>query len=148
MNPETRHRPKWQIDQVLDSLIGENVRVAAESFAPTRWNSEFPTAFISTRELVLPDNTRADGLPLYFEGRLRRYVRQIAVVYVDLDPLAATAESAEGVICFRRAMAVILRGPAVVKLAVPFRVEKIPSETVNYWEDLQMSRAQFRLPLP
>ena len=147
MSAEIIHRPKWPIDQILGSLIGDNVRVAAESFSPTRWNGEVPRLFLSSRELVLPDNSRADGLPLYFEGKLRRFVRQIGVVYVELESIAFPEQSAEGVVYFRGKAAVILRGPAVVKLAFPFRVERLPAQEDNYWSDLHLPCVQFELPL-
>ena len=147
MNPQTLQRPPWPIDRLLDALVGHNVRVAAESFSPVRWNGELPHHLVSTHELVLPDNSHAQGLPLYFEGRLRRYVRQISTVYVELAPLASLEDAAEGKVFFRGAIATILQGPAVVKLAFPFRVEQLPPNPDNYLEDLRVPRVQFNLPL-
>lgn len=147
MKAETLQRPQWAIDHLLDRFTGENVRVAAEAFSPTRWNAEFPRRFVSRRELILPDNSDARGLPLYFEGRLRRFTREIGVVYVELESPAPAVEALEGTLNFRGKIAVILRGPAVVQLSFPFQVEKLPAEAANYWADLQLPRAQFQLPL-
>jgi hypothetical protein len=121
--------------------------VAAEAFSPARWNGELPQRFISPRELLLPDDTAVAGLPLYFEGRLQHFVRQIGVVHVFLEPPASAESLADGLVYFRGATAVILRGPAVVKLAYPFHVEKLPADEDNYWRDLRGARVQFKLPL-
>lgn len=147
MSSEISHRPAWPIDRVLGALVGQHVRVAAESFSPAGKNGQRPHVFVSPRQLVLPDNTSAAGLPLYFEGRLRQFVREVGVVHVELDSPASADESVEGFTYFRGATAVILRGPAIVKLAFPFQVEKLPCEADNYWEDLRLPRAQFKLPL-
>jgi len=53
--------------------------------------------------------------------------------------------AAEGTVLLPGVSAVLLRGPAIVRLAFPFRVEPLPAE-VNYWEDLRFPTAQFRLP--
>ena len=55
--------------------------------------------------------------------------------------------TADGMVRFRGAMAVLLRGPATVRLAFPFRVEVLPTDPFNYWEDLRVSCAQFLIPL-
>jgi len=138
-------RPQWTIDLRLKRLLGQEVRVAAESFFPIRWNGEVLPAAIPVRDLILPDNTQPGLLPVFFEGRLRRFERRIGVVFVTLD--APVAErSAEGMLFLRGMAAVLLRGPAVVQLAVPFRVERLPDDEANYWEDLRFPTAQFRLP--
>ena len=93
----------------------------------------------------MPDNTRPGLLPVFFEGRLCRFERRIGVVFVTLDAPVAAERSAEGMLFLRGMAAVILRGPAVVQLAVPFWVERLPDEA-NYWEDLRFPTAQFRLP--
>ena len=141
------HRPQWAIDRVLEELRGENVRVAAAAFSPTGWTNENPRRFISPRDLILPDNTLAAGLPLYFEGRLQDFVREIGVVHVHLESPVSAEPLAEGVVCFRGTQAVVLRGPASVRLAYPFHVEKLPPDDANYWRDLQFARVQFKLPL-
>ena len=146
MNTEIQ-RPQWEIDRILESLQGQNIRVAAESFSPARWNGEPPHHFITPREFVLPDNTNAGGLPLYVEGRLREFNRQIGVVYVDLEMPALAMKSAQGTVSFRGNIAVILRGPAVVKLAFPFQIEKLPADDPNYWRDMRLPQVQFELPL-
>lgn len=147
MNSPANHRPAWPIDLLLEGLLGQNIRVGAESFSPAVNNGHLPRLFVGPRQLVLPDNTSAAGLPLYFEGRLARFVREIGVVHVELGSPAASTESVEGFTYFRGSTAVILRGPALVKLAFPFHVEKLPGEAENYWEDLRMPHAQFKLPL-
>lgn len=144
---EISQRQVWHIDQVLGALVGQDVRVAADSFCPAPKNGTAPRHFVSPRELVLADNTSARGLPLYFEGKLKRFRREIGVVHVELEPPASTTESVEGSTCFRGGIAVILRGPAIVRLAFPFRVEKLPRGADNYWEDIRLPRAQFKLAL-
>ena len=96
MESEVIHRPKWEVDRVLERLIGAEVRVAAEAFTPVRWNGELPGALIPVRELILPDNRQAGSLPVYFEGRLQLAVRRIAVVYVGLEAPASLEASARG----------------------------------------------------
>ena len=138
-------RPQWPIDLRLERFLGPEVRVAAESFFPIRWNGEVLSAAIRVRDLILPDNTQPGLLPVFFEGRLRRFERRIGVVFATLD--APVAErSAEGMLFLRGMAAVLLRGPAVVQLAVPFRVERLADHEANYWEDLRFPTAQFRLP--
>jgi hypothetical protein len=41
---------------------------------------------------------------------------------------------------------VSLRGPAVVELAWPFQVERLPADPGSYWRDLRLPRAQFEFP--
>jgi hypothetical protein len=137
MESELVRRPKWEIDRILGQLLGQDIRVAAESFSPFGWNGQTPIRLIPTRELVLPDNSRAQGLPLYCEGRLERFVRQVGVVHVALAASSPLKNSVEGVFLFRGKTAVILRDPVVVKLAFPFRVEKVPLDPGNCWRDLQ-----------
>ena len=43
-------------------------------------------------------------------------------------------------------MAVLLRGPALVQLAFPFQVERLPADEENYWRDVRIPRAQFEFP--
>jgi len=142
-----QHRRTWEIDEVLEKLRDENVRVAAESFSPGRGNAATPQHVFTARDLILPDGSAAAGLPLFFEGRLQGFVREIGVVWVHLDSLAAAESSAQGIFCFRGQTAVMLRGPAVVRLAHPFHVEKLPADEINYWEDLRCARVQFKLAL-
>ena len=146
MTPELRQRPEWQIDRLLDSLIGKPVRVAADTFSPEPWNGQEPKWWVATRQLILPDNSRPAGLPVYFEGRLQQFTRQIGVVYVVLDAPGLPEPSAEGIIFYRGSSVVVLRGPATVKLAYPFQVEKLPEDAANYWKDLQVPRVQFEFP--
>jgi len=96
--------------------------------------------------LLLPDNSQARDLPVFFEGRLVRYERKIGVVTVHLDSPVLPDGSSEGTANFRGRLAVILRGPAVVELAFPFRVEPLPAEPGNYWRDLRAPQAQFEFP--
>ena len=143
---EPPDRPQWNIDRRLQALIGRDVRVAAESFAPVRWNGEALPHFVHVRDLILPDQSQPRGLPVFFEGCLRQFERRIAVVYVGLEACRTTERPAEGILAFRGRAAVILHGPATVVLAFPFRVEPLPNEAHNYWEDLRLPTAQFRLP--
>lgn len=139
-------RPKWAIDLVLGGLIGQNVRVAAQAFSPVRWNGTSVAPVTPVETLLLPDNTSPSGLPVFFEGQLQQFERRIAVVFVGLEAIVLDETAAEGVVCFRGKTAVVLRGPAVVQLAFPFRVERLPAETSNYWRDLRFARAQLELP--
>lgn len=66
---------------------------------------------------------------------------------MDLETPALAVESAEGMVSFRGNISVILRGPAVVKLAFPFQVEQLPADDPNYWRDMRLPLVQFELPL-
>ena len=146
MNTQLNHRPQWDVDRMLERLRGENVRVAAKSFAPPAHPGIAPLRFIPVRDLFLPDNSQPAGRPVFFEGRLVEFERQIGVVWVRLDAPRAVETAPEGEVCFRGQAAVILRGPAVVELAAPFHVERLPTAPENYWRDLRGPRAQFELP--
>jgi hypothetical protein len=139
-------RPQWDIDRRLERLIGQEVRVAGESFVPVCWNGQVRQSFIHVRDLILPDNTKPGVLPVFFEGRLCRFERRIGVVCVALDLPRVMGRAAEGTVLVRGIPAVLLRGPAIVRLAFPFRVEPLPADEANYWEDLRLPTAQFRLP--
>lgn len=143
MNTLLNHRSKRDIDRRLERLLGQDVRVAAKSFLPPSRPGSAPLRFIPVRDLYLPDNSQPAGLPVFFEGRLQQFERQIGVVLVCLDAPASLAASSEGAVFFRGKAAVILRGPAVLELAFPFHVEKLPTEPDNYWRDLRAPRAQF-----
>ena len=146
MNPPLNHRPPWEVDRRLERLRGENVRVAAKSFSPSPCHGHAPLRFLPVRDLYLPDNSQPAGRPVFFEGRLLEFERQIGVVFVQLDAPTACAASAQGAVLFRGQAAVILRGPAVVELAFPFQIERLPSDSDNYWRDLRLPRAQFEFP--
>src|SRR5437867_10873109 len=141
------HRPRWEIDTILEGLVGEDVRVAAAAFAPPMPNGKSRGSFIPANKLILPDNSSAEGLPVYFEGRLWMFARQIGVVHALLGPPVNPDKSVDGIICFRGNTAVILRGPATVELAFPFKIERLPRDGGNYWNDLQFPNAQFILPI-
>ncbi len=148
MKTERTSRPLWEIDRRLHALIGAEMRVAAKSFAPVTRNEERPRHFVSVRNLYLPDNSQPAGRPVFFEGRLRCFERQIGVVFVWLDAPTAPDQTAEGAVCFRGQAAILVRGPALVTLANPFWVEPLPADPVNYWRDLQLPTAQFEFPFP
>ena len=135
-------RRRWKIDDLLDGLRGQSIRVAAEAFAPIGENGPSPR-LIRTNDLVLPDNTRTDGLPVFFEGVLLEVTRQIGVVHVRLGPPGDPQTSTEGCVQFRGRIAVILRGPAIVRLAIPFHAERVPLCVSNYWQDIHLPHAQF-----
>jgi hypothetical protein len=132
-----------EIDRRLQSLLGSNVRVFVDYFSPPHWNGELDHV-ISTRSLVLPDNSQPAVLPVFFEGRLVDFQRQIGVVYAWLEPLCLSDDPAEGIMHFLGKTAVILKAPAAVRLAVPHFLEKLPQDPDNYWRDLQEAHAQFR----
>ncbi|MGE4181637.1 MAG: hypothetical protein AB7J34_17585 [Limisphaerales bacterium] len=140
-------RPHWEIDRLLARLVGRMIRVGAEWFSPVRWDGRSLPEFVRVADLILPDNSRPGPLPAFFEGRLRQFDRRIGVVFVTLDAPNLAGPTADGVIQFRGANAVVLRGPATVRLTFPFRVEQLPINPVNYWEDLRAFRAQLQLPL-
>lgn len=100
------------------------------------------------RELFLPDNSRPDGLPVFFEGQLWQFERQIGIVFVCLGPPASQATATDGAVCFRSKIAVILRGPAIIEMAFPFQVERLSADPENYWRDLRRPRAQLEFPFP
>ena len=143
MNPPLNHRPPWEVDRRLERLRGENVRVAAKYFSPSPRHGHAPLRLLPVRDLYLPDNSLPAGRPVFFEGRLLEFERQIGVVSVQLDAPTAFAASAQGAVLFRGQAAVILRGPAVLELAFPFHIERLPSDPDNYWRDLRLPRAQF-----
>lgn len=146
MTPELVQRPQWEIDKVLEALIGQNIRVAARSFTPTRPQEAGPIQFALVRHLYLPDNSQPGSLPVYFEGVLRQFERRVAVVYVCLGSRTTSERVPDGPIHFRGKIAVIVQGPALIELAYPFRIERLPGDAVNYWADLRFPTAQFRLP--
>jgi hypothetical protein len=146
MNNELTSRPTWAIDRLLESLLGADIRVSAKAFVPSGWNGQLPTRFRLVRDLYLPDNSQPVGLPVFFEGRLQRFERQISVVFVGLESPAAPKRATEGTVYFRGTTAVILHGPAVVELTFPFLVEKVPPDSDNYWRDLRFPGTQFELP--
>jgi hypothetical protein len=139
-------RPQWEIDYRLTRLLGEGVRVAAKSFSPVQQFGGRPLRFIPVKDLYLPDNSQTAGAVVFFEGRLQRHERQIGVVRVWLDAFAYPETACEGSIYFRGRTAVILFGPAVVELAFPFHVERLPGDAFNYWTDLREPCAQFCFP--
>ena len=146
MEAGSDQRPQWQTDRVLDALIGQDIRVAGRSFVPTREGVQEPQRLIPARDLFLPDNRQPAGTPVYFEGRLRQFERRIGVVFVLLDSTASPARVSDGFVSFRGKTAVILGGPAMVELAYPFHVERLPGDASNYWRDLHVPQAQFEFP--
>ena len=148
MNTQMNHRPKWAIDRWLERLLGAEVRAAAKSFSLASCHDAAPLRFIPVRDLYLPDNSQPAGLPVFFEGRLLEFERQIGVVFVRLDAPALATDSPDGTVFFRGKAAVILRGPAALELAFPFHVEKLPNDPDNYWRDLHAPQAQFEFSSP
>jgi hypothetical protein len=67
-------------------------------------------------------------------------------VVVRIESLHPSDKASEGTVLFRGRTAVILHGPALVELAFPFVVEKLPQHPDNYWHDLRTPRVQFELP--
>jgi len=146
MSTELSQRPQWAIDRRLDSLIGADVRVAARAFSPVPWTGRKPPRMLPVRDLFLPDNSQPAGRPVFFEGRLRHFERQIGVVLLGMAAPASPNWTTEGHVFFRGTTVVILRGPAVVELAFPFHVEQLPGDAENYWRDLWMPSVQFVFP--
>lgn len=147
MEPETKQRPRWEIDRLLGRLVGEDVRVAARSFAPYRATIARPIRFMPVGDLFLPDNSQPRGVPVFFEGRLDQYERHVGVIHAHLEAPALSETAADGLVSFRGNLAVILRGPAMVELSFPFQVERLPADGENYWRDLRVPRVQFEFRL-
>ena len=145
--PVALHRPKWDIERILEKLIGQEIRVAAKAFSPPPGHHEHAPGLIPVRTLILPDNTQPSGVPVYFEGILKGFVRQIGVVFVHLESLVSQDTAADGTVPFRGKIAVIVRGPAVVQLASPFQVERLPADPNNYWRDVSFPQVQFEFPI-
>ena len=137
---EIAAKPAWEIDRILQSLVGAQIRVGAEAFAPFAQGRAIQERLTSASQLILPDNTPVDGQPVFFEGRLEQFSRQIGLVRVQLGP--AERFGAQGMIFFRGQSVAILPGPAVVQLSVPFHIERLPTSEENYWRDLRFPRAQ------
>lgn len=146
-NDATASRPQWEIDRLLARLVGRAIRVEAEWFSPVRWDGRSLPGFVRVADLILPDNSQPGPSPVFFEGRLWQFDRRIGVVFVTLDALDIPVSTADGLVQFRGTAAVVLQGPATVRLSFPFRVEPLPTDPVNYWEDLRGFRAQLQLPL-
>lgn len=136
-------RKNWAIDERLMTLVGCPVRVRAERFAPKGWNREA----IHLRDLILPDGSDINGEPVFVEGTLCEFTRQVGVVFVSLDALPF-AGGAEGRVLFRGRPAVILRAPARVQLHPSQFVEKLPANEEVYWSHLTTRDGQMGLPLP
>lgn len=139
------HRPTWTIDRLLDQYRSQSVRVAATAFSPVR--SDGVRLWTPVRNFLLPDNTAAAGLPVFFEGCLLHHERHIGLVSVVLGTPNDSYRSAEGVVLFRGSTAVVVRGPALVRMAYPFVVERLPQDSDNYWRDLRHVHAQLEMPL-
>lgn len=139
-------KPQWEIDRLLARLVGRPIRVAAEWFSAVQWDGRSMPEFVRVADLILPDHSRSGPLPVFFEGRLRQFDRRIGVVFVTLNAPSLPERTADGLVQFRGAAAVVLRGPATVRLSFPFRVEPLPIDPDNYWDDLRVSCAQFGLP--
>ncbi|MCP5524076.1 MAG: hypothetical protein H7A46_21270 [Verrucomicrobiales bacterium] len=140
-------RPTWPIDHLLTGLQGRSVRVAAEAFVPRGDHVPALALLIPTARLILPDGSTPDGRAVYFEGLLEGHVRRIGIVDVVLGEPPATDDCADGITAFRGSTAVILPGPAIVRLAYPFVIEPIPGDPINYWRDFTRHGVQFELPL-
>ncbi len=147
MSPETSQRPQWQIDRILEGLTGRDVRALARAFSPPGPSKGSALKLIGARSLFLPDNSQAESLPVFFEGKLLGFERCIGVVRLELGPPQLAESAGDGMVPFRGSAAVIVRGPALVELAYPFQVEPIPETPDNYWRDLRLPLAQLELPL-
>ncbi len=148
MSTGPTNRPRWHIDLVLEELMGADIRVAARAFSPQRWTDGELPRLMPVRQLILPDNSPTGALPVFFEGRLQRFERQIGVVVVALESPSSSDRVSEELNFFRGSTSVILQGPVVVELAFPFQVERLPAHPENYWRDLRMPRVQFEFPFP
>lgn len=148
MEPSQPERPEWRIDRLLNTFVGCDVRVAARAFAPGLPADGREIRFMSVADLFLPDNSQPGSAPVFFEGRLRSFERRVGVVFVVLETSSNRESAPEGWVLLRGKLAVFLHAPAVVELAFPFRVERLPPEPENYWRDLRLPCAQFEFPFP
>jgi hypothetical protein len=142
METQMSERRDWAIDERLTTLVGCPVRVRAERFSPKGWSREA----IHLRDLILPEGSRVHREPVFVEGTLREFTRQVGVVLVSLDALLF-AGGAEGRVVFRGRTAVILRAPATVELHPSHFVEKLPANEEVYWSHLAALDGQMELPL-
>ena len=148
MNMELPTRSTWPIDRLLESCLGAEIRILAKAFAPSPWNGRLPTGFRLVGDLYLPDNSQPGDLPVFFEGRLQCYERQIGVVFVGLESPSLPKRSPEGRVFLRGSSVVIIKGPAVVELAFPFQVERLHPDPSNYLRDRRHLGARFDPPSP
>lgn len=148
MEPSQPERPLWRIDRLLSTFVGCDVRVAARAFAPGLPVDGRQNRFISVADLFLPDNSQPGSAPVFFEGRLCSFERRVGVVFVVLETPSNRELAPEGWVLLRGKLAVLLHAPAVVELASPFRVERLPADSANYWRDVRSPRAQFEFELP
>jgi hypothetical protein len=143
MKTEPMQRPKWDVDRRLEANVGQDVRVAAAAFRLINHLGAPGPRWISIKELILPDNREVADLPVFFEGKLESFIREAAIVTDQLGNPRCPRSPANGTVHFRGGCAAVLQGPAQVQLAYPFSVEKLPSDSDNYWEDLRRPMAQF-----
>lgn len=140
------HRPQWEIDKRLESLLDKNIRVRAHAFCPPHWNGEM-SQVIEASALLLPDNTTVGDGELYLEGRLLAFRREVAIVFVFLGRPDAAGDTANGRMVYRGKAAIILPGPATVQLHQDQFIEMIPTDGRLYWSHLGATGPQFNLPL-
>src|ERR1022692_4216484 len=101
MSPATSQRPQWEIDRTLDGLTGRNIRALARAFSPLNPNNEGTLGLVGTRTLFLPDNSRPEPLPVFFEGKLLGFERRIGVVQLRLGPPELVESAGDGIVPFR-----------------------------------------------
>jgi hypothetical protein len=77
MKQEMPQRPTREIDCRLEQLVGEPIRVKAAEFLPLRDDSAGERLWIPADNLMLHDGTKTAGPPVFFEGGLRGFHRQI-----------------------------------------------------------------------
>lgn len=124
-----------------------DVRVAARNFSPRINAAKRVPPLLLVRELFLPDNTHPQGIPVFFEGNLKWFRRQIGVVIVCLDAPKFPDGACDGFVPFRGKLGAIVRGPTIVELDFPFLIERLPADSENYWRDLRLPRVQLKLPM-
>jgi hypothetical protein len=75
----------------------------------------------------------------FSKGKLESFVREAAVVTVMLREPQCSRSPTNGAVQFRGAQAAVLQGPAEVRLAYPFVVERLPDDPGNYWRELGLA---------
>ena len=139
------NRPRWEIEELLSRLLGADIRVRARSFSPPK-DLRRISELVPVQNLFLPDNAQSSGLPVFFEGNLSAFRREGGFVLVSLAEVKREDVAADGFTPFRKELAVLVQGPAIVELDFPFWIERLPAGSENYWRDLHLPRAQFTFP--
>lgn len=135
----------WEIERILDRLVGQEILVEAAAFCPAGWTGQFPLGWIPVRDLVLADEFPAAGMPVYFEGKLEEYKREIGFVYVRLAaPPGFEDEPIRALVTMNDRLVGFMGGPATVRLTFPFYVVRPSPDSASDWNELDGPPSRFR----